>query len=740
MPSYVQVLIPPLPDALTYSLPEELAAHVTVGYRVLVPLGSRKTFGFVISKSAALEENQKGFKIKDLLWNENDQLCFHPKQLEFFKWVAEYYGEPLSNVIDVAVPGIAPRQLQKVIHLLKPPESELKSKAQSQIVEYLVNNGGACDSAEITRIVKNASVPLKKLAAQGVLEITSLDKFTGQRLSAEVPAWATKSVQLSLDQQGALAHITKAIEARSFETFLLHGVTGSGKTEVYIEAILAAKQAGLQSLVIVPEIALTPQLVDRFRARFGDELALLHSALSQRTRWEGWRSLVEGLSFVAIGTRSGIFAPLEKLGLIIVDEEHDHSFKQGEGLRYNARDIAVLRAKLEKCPVVLGSATPSMETYHNALTERYKLLPLVSRPLGVPPLTIELEDLNLVKPWDMPSRNVSPKLYECILETLSRKQQTFVLYNRRGFASYLQCSSCEAVVGCPNCSVTMTYHQSSNALVCHYCSLNIPTPRSCPQCIEKNVAKPGTLKQRGAGTEKIFDELKALFPSATVDRLDRDTAAAHDDYRRILNDVRSGKTDILVGTQMIAKGHDLPGVTLVGIADCDVGLHMPDFRAAEKVFQLLTQASGRAGRSEAAGRVLLQTRVPKNLSIIKTIEKDYQGFAKLELKARKLLRYPPFSRMLRVIASASNPDLLPLFLTELRKRAAALLKESGAKIEILGPAPAPLEKIKTLHRFHLLFKAQSRAQLNTMLLQLKALCAKQTRVKVVFDLDPYDML
>ena len=743
MTSRIDVVIPPLSQAFTYELPPQFSAQVNVGSRIVVPLGRRQATGFVVARSDDVTKKLP-YALKAVDKPGELFSCFMPQQLKFFEWIADYYAEPLANVIDTAIPSPVPKRFSKTVCLLKAQPLPARSKIAPKIIAALQSAGGRADYGLLAKQIKGCAGALKKLEEAGLISVHTEEMALQQPFTTAVPEWAPTELQLNPAQQAALEALAGMTAERKFHPSLLHGITGSGKTEVYIEAIARCLERGEGSLVIVPEIALTPQLVDRFRARLGDQIALLHSSLNPRVRWESWRRLVEGQALIAIGTRSGVFAPVPNLRLIIVDEEHDPSFKQNDGLRYNARDLALVRGMLEKCSVVLGSATPSLETLQNALSGKFRYLTLPSRPQGSSVPAFTLVDMNRSRLYQRPSQNISSELYQGLIETLERRQQAFVLYNRRGFASYLQCEECEFVIECPNCSVTMTYHNSTNALLCHYCNMHIVPPEFCPNCNKpgsKSAAtKPAKLVQRGAGTEKIYDELRELFPDAVIDRLDRDSATQHDQYRAILDRVRSGETQILVGTQMIAKGHDLPGVTLVGVADCDVGLHMPDFRAAERVFQILTQASGRAGRAAAPGKVVLQTRVPQHPSLVRTKLSDFSGFSEVELRARKLLNYPPYCKLLRVVA-ASVREHEPLeALTKLRRYAARLIEAKQFAIQVLGPAPAPIEKIKAQWRAHLLFKAKGSPQLNVLLKTLKGLPNKSASLKLIFDVDPQDML
>ncbi len=764
----VDVLIPPLQQPLTYALGESMG-NIDVGFRVLVPLGRRSVFGFVISKhdqaqsidrtdqtdttlqprwfqpsltpELDLENSSDTPEFKSVISEVEEHPCFLPRQLEFFERVAQYYGVPLSNVLDSAVPTSVPKKFKRMVQFIRDPASTLKGVRQKQILQLIKTSGSPISISEITMRFKGAAPFLRKMEEVGVIAISS-EEIIDQHLEQNDQAkWAKTSVSLSSLQAKTTERVISASNANKFQTFLLHGVTGSGKTEIYIESIKEVVAQGRGALVIVPEIALTPQLIDRFRARLGDQIAVLHSALSKNVRWSSWRALIEKRNFIAIGARSAIFAPVHNLGIIVVDEEHDSSYKQAEGLRYNARDLAILRGQFENCPVVLGSATPSLDSYYKARTKVFSYVSLPTRHAATPRLAIEAVDLRTIRSKEMPSKHVTPQLYEALQETISEGNQAFILYNRRGFSSYLQCEECGKVCECPNCSVTLTFHKGRNMLVCHYCGIHIVPPQCCSACPpSKDQIAPAALAHRGAGTEKIFDELTELFPGVVIDRLDRDVVDDLQSYREILDRVRSGKTSILVGTQMIAKGHDLPGVTLVGIADCDVGLHLPDFRASERVFQILTQAAGRAGRAEKAGRVILQSRVPEHISLASTLAQDYEAFAKHELKIRHDLKYPPFSRLLRVVASSEDKNLPAQILKQFRAALSEFNLSHNLSIQILGPAPATLERLKGKWRVHLLLKSESATGLIKAMNFLRAHKVKEKDLHLIFDMDPQDML
>lgn len=552
-----------------------------------------------------------------------------------------------------------------------------------------------------------------------------------------------------------MKQIFQSLEDERFAPMLLFGVTGSGKTEVYIRAIKKALALGKSALVVVPEIALTPQLVDRFASRIEEPLAVLHSKVGATERWSAWSALIEGKLRVAVGARSAIFAPLQNLGLIIVDEEHESSYKQSDGLRYNARDVAVMRAKFSDCPAVLGSATPSFETLLNAKRGRYQLLELPSRVSSRPMPSIEVVDMRQIKRSEMASENISPHLAKALKETFDKKAQAVILYNRRGFSSYLQCDSCGEVVSCPHCSVAFTYHKRRNSLLCHYCDLKVDVPERCQFCCNPKTTRReeehkasdtiGLLHHRGGGTERVAEEMQALFPEITIARMDRDTVGAKDSYRQILDSMRSGESDVLIGTQMIAKGHDLPGVTLVGIIDADVGLHLPDFRSSEKTFQLITQAAGRAGRGTEPGKVIVQTRQPNHPTIVATLTGRFMAFARFELDQRHGLNYPPWGRLLRVVIS--SPDLDESYRAAHDTAAACQhyceeYLNDETEYSLLGPSTAPLERLRGRFRWNILIKSNSQrfiSQLAGSLNKWRATIPGDS-IRIAVDVDPIDML
>lgn len=567
-----------------------------------------------------------------------------------------------------------------------------RAPARAKLLAY-IDSTGETPLPELSNRFPNASAQVKALEKGGIVGTRRARVWRDPALG-DVPEYETKPHTLTKDQQAAFEAIAAAVKKRAFEPFLLHGVTGSGKTEVYLRAIAETLKVGRQALVLVPEIALTPQLLGRFRARFGDEIAVLHSGMGRGERLDEWTRAREGKVRVAIGARSAIFAPFDDLGIIVVDEEHDGGYKQEEKIPYNARDFALVRGRSMNAAVVLGSATPSLESRFNANTGRYKLLGLPDRVRALPLPDVELVDLRDAKKGR--SEFISPRLDEEIIANFERHRQTILFLNRRGYAPFLLCVKCGHTFQCPSCSVSLTFHQKQRRLICHFCDHQAPAPNVCPEC------RGAHIKMVGIGTERVEEEIRRILPAARVGRLDRDAVTRKGELGRILGALRDGSLDILVGTQMVAKGHDYPGVTLVGVLMAETSLNFPDFRAAETTFALLTQVSGRAGRGGDPGKVIVQTYNPDHYAIRRAIEHDYAGFVREELKYRQELGYPPYSRLVALRISGPNPVGT--------KKAAVIAGEAARRckgVKVVGPAPAPWAKIKDMYRWQLLIKSAS---------------------------------
>lgn len=607
----------------------------------------------------------------------------------------------------------------------EPPANEKLAKWERELLAFLHLHPGEHALDEVEERVKNAGQSARALARRGWVSLTP--RMSAIRSAAERPPHA-----LNRHQQEAYEAIAAGIAGGKFAPFLLQGVTGSGKTEVYLRAIEAALAAGRSALLMVPEIALTPQVAGQFALRFGDQVAILHSAFGESERAEYWRRIRSGAAKVVVGTRSAVFAPVPNLGLLIVDEEHDGSYKQEETPRYNGRDVAVVRAQQIEATVVLGSATPSLETRYNAERGRYQHLRLPERIEQRPMPAVEIIDLRQEYLETKKNSLFSRRLVEAVTQKLAAKEQVMLLMNRRGFSSFVACRACGHRVPCVNCSVTLTFHKRDRRLLCHLCGYAEKVPELCPECGSDHI------QFIGAGSEKIEEELREAFPEARVARMDRDTVGGKADYEHILQGFREGDFDLLVGTQMIAKGHDIPNVTLVGIVNADIGLSMPDFRAAERTFQLLTQASGRAGRGGLPGSVVLQTINPEHYAVRFSAIQDYELFYAKELQFRKVMRYPPYASLANVVFRSERQEEA----LRMSGEVAALLGNELEGVRVMGPAEAPVPRVKQEFRYQMLVKAAQRKRLSEVLEKIKqhALARNWPATGLVIDVDPLSLL
>ncbi|WP_031500973.1 primosomal protein N' [Bryobacter aggregatus] len=604
------------------------------------------------------------------------------------------------------------------------PEGKLP-KWERELLAYLHLHPGVHPLDELEDIVKNASQSARSLARRQLVKLTP--RVGAIRRAAERPRHA-----LNASQQAAYQAIEAGIQRKDYQAFLLQGVTGSGKTEVYLSAIEAALAMGRSALLMVPEIALTPQVAGQFALRFGEQVAILHSAFGDSERAEYWRRIRRGEARVVVGTRSSIFAPMPDLGLIIVDEEHDGSYKQEENPRYHGRDVAVVRAQQIGATVVLGSATPSLETRQNSERGKYVRLLLPERIEQRPMPAVEVIDLRQEFLETKKNALFSRRMVEAVREKLAFGEQAMLLMNRRGYSNFVACRSCGYKVECINCSVTLTFHRRDRRLLCHYCGYAEKVPVCCAKCDSEHI------QFIGSGSERIEEELREAFPKARIARMDRDTINSKADYEHILHGFREGNFDILVGTQMIAKGHDIPNVTLVGIVNADIGLGMPDFRAAERSFQLLTQAAGRAGRGGLPGTVILQTINTEHYAIRFSAIQDYELFYEKELQFRKVMRYPPFASLANVVIRSERQEEALRMSGEIGE----VLKDFKEGIRILGPAEAPVPRVNKEFRYQMLLKAAQRKRLGEALDRVRA-CAVERNwpaTALVIDVDPQSLL
>ena len=727
-----------------YLIPKELEEVVEVGARVKVPFARRQVLGCV----TALLEDSPHPNLRPILKTIGRQSHVTPKILELARWLADYYCCPPEIALKTVLPEAVRKEKegwreQLFVRALPAPETMPKlSKRQWEILE-MARAAKEFPLQELLRQTSTTTLTLRRLEDKGLIHIAP--QISERDPYAREIILPTQALALNAEQQRAVAEIIAAAEAgagadKPKPVFLLHGVTGSGKTEVYLQAISHALQRGQGAIVLVPEISLTPQTVERFKGRFSAGaartlVAVLHSHLSAGERHDEWHKIRQGRARIVIGARSAVFAPVDPLGLIIVDEEHENSYKQEESPRYHARDVAVVRGRMEGAVVVLGSATPSMESYFNARKGKYRLLEMPTRADGKKMPVVRVMDMRQAARQEKGAPMFSPQLKEAILQRLERKEQTLLFLNRRGFATSLQCPLCGYVAQCPNCSLALTYHRQAGRLRCHICAHDIPAPAVCPNPKCRNPA----IRFAGMGTEKVEATLAKLFPRARVQRMDSDALKRKEDYRRILGDFRTGKTDILVGTQMIAKGLHFPNVTLVGIIYADMSLHVPDFRAGERTFQLLTQVAGRAGRGDVEGEVFVQAFTPFHPAIQYARRHDFLGFYEQEIEFRQQLKYPPVSRIALLLLKSRNEEKVKLSAAhvkqEIEKRAAGV-----GDLIIAGPAPAPLARAETKYRYQILLRTRRITKLSPILAELSGALNLPEGVSMLIDIDPVNLM
>jgi primosomal protein N' (replication factor Y) len=609
------------------------------------------------------------------------------------------------------------------IALLKSAEGKLNGN-QRKLIETLASSGGRVP-VEALQALEIPRTTLGTLVKRGLVEIVEETATFAVSRSKPRP-----SVEFDFNsaQKNALARLREVVDARKFSGMLLHGVTGSGKTAVYLAGMRAVLEAGRSAILLVPEIGLTPAVAADLHQIFGDEVAILHSALSDKERAQQWHRIKSGEARMVVGTRSAVFAPVADLALIIVDEEHDSSYKQEETPRYHARDIAVVRAKMANAVVVLGSATPALESYFNAKKNKYALVELPDRVEQRPLPEVEIIDMRQEFQETGHEQVVSRKLAAEIKERFERKEQVMVLLNRRGYSPVVLCRTCGKTLQCQNCAISMTHHKREHKMVCHYCGFTAPVPKTCTQCGSEYVYFLGT------GSEKLEELLHGMFPQARIARLDRDTVRGHEDFERTLNALSEGELDLLVGTQMIAKGHDIHGVTLVGVVGADSALGLPDFRAAERTFQLLTQVAGRAGRGNSPGKVILQTYFQDHYAVQYAARHDFTGFYEKELRFRSWMHYPPYSALANVLIRSDKLDDALQWSGTLGKW---FDQNPHEGVRVLGPAAAPIMRLKRDYRYHFVLKSPSREKLNATLRAMLtyATAQKIPRTQVIVDVD-----
>jgi len=796
----------PVSKTFHYRIPEKMRDSLKIGMRVLVPFKGRKVTGFAIDfhdfPPKGIEEKLR--EIENIL---DEAPLIDLQMLRFYRWIADYYIYPLGEVIKTGLPpglhlkselilsltqngkeyltrgsldpiqvkvfkeiercgkvslkkilkifpgeisksqfsswkrkgllnidaGIGDKEVkpkfERVIIYQEGEPTQPISRKQSEILKWLEERGEVSISVMNKRF-KSPSKAIQSLQAKGLISIFNREVCRDFSVQSELKPYPKP--ELTSDQGTALTEVSKGIHSKRFSPFLIYGVTGSGKTEIYLRAIEEVLNQGKEAIVLVPEISLTPQLLSRFKDRFGENLSLLHSGLGKGERYDQWRKIWKGEVKIAVGARSAIFAPFKNVGIIVVDEEHDPSYKQEEKLRYHARDLAVVRAKQDEATLLLGSATPSLESFHNAEEGKFRLLKLPER--------VERKPLPLVEIVDMRNEEglLSEKVRAGLQKNIEAKKQSLLFLNRRGFAHFILCPDCGFTFKCPNCTVTLTYHLRDRSLQCHYCDYRIRAPGDCPQC------EGHRLQGMGIGTERLEEEIRFLFPETQVSRMDRDTTSRKHSHQQILKGLESGKIDILVGTQMIVKGHDFPNVTFVGVISADTSLHFPDFRSSERTFQLLTQVAGRAGRGEVFGEVVIQTFNPDHYSIQKAKDHDFIGFYQEESQFRRALDYPPFSRLINFRLVGNSEKKTKAISEEMGKMGQDLLKRGyGKGIEILGPSAAPFAKMRGKFRWQMLAKGKSPKLLHQFAQELAFRLEEETKGKGVnldIDVDPVFVL
>ncbi len=759
-----------------YLIPPELARQVEVGTRVKVPFGPRQVMGCV----TGLVAESPRTNLRPILKVIGRQALVTPKVLALARWIAGYYCCPVETALKSVLPEAVRKEEEGwrerlFVRALPTPTEFPKLTKRQQEVWNIIEEWRELLLQELLSLAETTAETVRRLEDKGLVhvgpQVSERDPYAREHILPTSPlplnaeqAAALEKIIAALDllnaergtrntergmrdaesdnEQGSTFNVQRSTfnVQSSSATFLLHGVTGSGKTEVYLQAIAHTLQQDKGAIVLVPEISLTPQTVERFKARFCSGplqtlVAVLHSHLSSGERHDEWHKIRQGRARIVIGARSAIFAPVDPLGLIVVDEEHEYSYKQEEAPRYHARDVAVVRGQREGAVVVLGSATPSLESYHNAKRGKYTLLELPHRADDKKMPLVRVIDMRQEARKEKGIPIFSQKLKEEIANRLDRREQVMLFLNRRGYATSLQCPKCGYVAECPNCSVALTYHRHSQKLLCHICGHEKPAPAVCPETKCRNPA----IRYAGLGTERVEDTLFKLFPHARVKRMDSDTLKRKDEYRRILGDFRTGKIDLLVGTQMIAKGLHFPNVTLVGIIYADLSLHQPDFRAGERTFQLLTQVAGRAGRGDVEGEVVVQAFSPFHPAIQYARRHDFLGFYEQEIEFREQLKYPPVSRVALLTLKGRNEEKVKFSADHLRKELARALTAFKDLI-LAGPAPAPLLRAETYYRYQIMLRTRQMARLSAALAKLLETLSLPEDVSLIVDIDPVNLI
>jgi len=722
-----------------YRVPDSLRATLEAGMQVKIPFGRRHTEGFVLG----FRDKSTFTGLKSITELAKEEALLSPKIMELAKWMADYYMAPIEQSIKTVLPGAVRKKgasFKKQLFTTpgekssQEPELDLlrrQAPKQAAALDILLS-GEQMLMSDLVRAAKVTHATLRSLEKKGFIRIE--EGVQGRDPLANQEFLRTKKLELNSEQAEALKIVTDGIDTNSLKVVLLHGVTGSGKTEVYLQALSHGLAQGKGAIVLVPEIALTPQTVERFRGRFGESLAVLHSHLSDGERHDEWHRVKRGEANVVVGARSALFAPVKNLGLIVVDEEHETTYKQEESPRYHARDMAVMRGHLEGCTVVLGSATPSVESLENVHQGKYQLAKLGIRA--------DDRQLPLIKVVDMRHQRYEGKptlfssdLVEGIRLRINLGEQVMLFLNRRGYSKNLTCPECGFVPECPDCSVALTYHKKLGYLRCHFCGHAERVPDRCPS----EACKAEDWQYMGSGTEKIESQLARIFPHAHIRRMDSDTMTSKHAYHHVLGAFRKGEIDILIGTQMIAKGLHFPNVTLVGVVNADATLHMPDFRAGERAFQLFTQVAGRAGRGDVCGEVLIQTYTPTHPAVQAARRGDFDVFIDEELEARKMLNYPPFCRLICVHFRGESEQQVDFVSGQVFNELDRLLGEKP-EVDLAPPVPSPIARIQKMYRYQLIARVPRIKQFTVPLKHVLDGLKLPKQVQIIVDVDAISLL
>ncbi|MHC4873252.1 MAG: replication restart helicase PriA [Planctomycetota bacterium] len=729
------VIEAPLTTIYHYRVPEILRDKIECGMRVTIPFGPRSTKGFVVSfcDTPPIEES----RIKEILDLGSGKVLANEEILDLTKWIAGYYccgwGEVLAAALPAAVrKGMKKKTIQYAALAISDEAAgelafnlETRARKQSDLLRYLIGKAEGVKVSDLEEAGVAGRASVKSLEEKGAITISAVPLHRELATISE----KQKDIILTEGQKNAVAEICSNLDKKEYQTYLLHGATSSGKTEVYLRALEHCLAQGRSGIVLVPEISLTPQTVERFRSRVG-EVAVLHSNMAAGERAEEWQRLRKGEVKVAVGARSAIFSPLPDLGLIVIDEEHERTFKQDTTPRYHARSVAIMRARSCGASVILGSATPCLESYQNALEGKFKLLELPHRAgAGSVPQT---RIVDMRSEWAEVKKQavLSRVLIKAVKTALGKKEQSILFLNRRGFNTWIHCLNCKSTVTCPDCDISLTYHKYNKRLSCHYCDYAIDLPENCPDCSSPQ------LRFAGSGTEKVEDAVAEAFPDANILRMDSDTMTSRDSHAEALSAFARGEYDILLGTQMIAKGLDFPNVTVIGVISADGSINLPDFRAAENTFQLVTQVVGRSGRGDLPGYGIIQAFSPDHYAVQLAAQQDYKAFVKRELKDRKIHLYPPFGRFARIMIK--GPDRNKCF--ELAKQAAASLRAASSLRNVLGPSPCSIAKIQANFRFHLLVKAGDPKELLKIVQTGLSGIKPKGKIRMSIDIDPVSLL